>query len=381
MPSPRKRRLKRAAGAILGKGHKITAAQGADAQFIRSLVDLNGARNPRSVAHFANGKKPAGEFLVKSGLISSTSELDMQATCRIALADILAEGDTILLEDGHGLKAKIVVAAADAAGADGDEILDAGKSKSPREFQLKLTEAAGTDSDAIIALVNAADSLGGLKVHAAAVDGDVDDVHLAQLVAGNSGNTTVTIVAADIALVPAGVEGFRGGAQARDALHFYAEDNPKTANNSGTITASHGVLWLENPRHGLNGLVDLSGVNDAARIEPKLPDGLNGALVVGDADDLLFYKVIMKGGAIANGATCDGAAPIKNGDHPGMADAAADAVAAAGAITLMQKAVLGNVLLGAAAAAPDAGHNEKDEDFLPNKDSGLVLHWYLERKP
>ena len=377
MPSPRKRRLKRAAGVTLGKGHKITKAQGADKQFIRSLVSLNGAKDEvRGSAPFKDGHKPAGgDFEVLSGLVHMTSDLDMQATCKITITNALAEDDDhITLEDAEGTVVKILTKDAAEGVDDGDEILDnEGKSLSPRTFVLEATTDKANDATALTALINAMD----IKIHAAVDANDDDVIHLAQEIAGSAGNKGVTAVG-DIDL-DANVTGFGGGCRARDAKHYLAEENPKLANNSGTLTSSHGVMWIENPRHGLSGLVNLNGANDNVAIDPGINDGAEGALVSGQAADRLHYKIIMKGGAIANAATIDSAAAIINGDHPGFADAAVDAVAAAGAIAMMQKVIAGNTSLAIAPAAPAGGADEKDEDFLPSKDSGMIVHWFLER--
>lgn len=377
MPSPRKRRLKRAAGVVLGKGHKITKAQGADKQFIRSLVSLNGAKDEvRGSAPFKDGHKPAGgDFEVLSGLVHMSSDLDMQATCKITITNALVEDDDhITLEDAEGTVVKILTKTAAEGVEDGDEILDnEGKSLSPRTFIIEATTDKTDDAAALEALINAMD----IKIHAAVDAVDDTVIHLAQEIAGPAGNKAVSAVG-DIDL-DANVTGFGGGCRARDAKHYLAEENPKLADNSGTIESSHGVMWIENPRHGLNGLVDLSGANDNIAIDPGINDGLNGALVSGQAADRLHYKIIMKGGAIVDTGTVDAGAGLVSGAHPGFATAAADAVADAGVITLMQKVVAGDTSLAIDPAAPAAGNDEKDEDFLPSKDGGLVVHWFLER--
>jgi len=376
MPSPRKRRLKRAAGVVLGKGNKITKTQGADKQFIRSLVSLNGAKSRRAGAPFVHGNQPAvGDFEVLSGLIKSTIELDMQATCSLALDNPLAaDDDHVTLEDAEGTIVKILAQNPDNPDvlSDGAEILDEnGKSLSPRTFLLEVTGVAADDATALAVIINGLD----IKIDAKADDAAV---HLAQEIAGSAGNKAIT-VAGDITMA-ANVTGFGGGCSAKDALHYFAEDAPMGEDPFlGTLTSSHGVMWLENPRHGLNGLVDLSGAADNIAIDPGINDGLEGAHVTGQAADRLHYKIIMKGGAIADAATIDSAGAILNGDHPGFADAAANAVAAAGAIPMMQKVVAGNTSLAIVPAAPGAGNNEKDEDFLPSADSGMIVHWFLER--
>ena len=374
MPSPRKRRLKRAAGVTLGKGNKITKAQGADKQFIRSLVSLNGAKSRRAGAPFVHGQKPAdGDFAVLSELIKSTVELDMQATCKLTIANPLAEDDDhVTLEDASGTVVKILAKDPAEGVEDGDEILDLeGKSLSPRTFVLEVTGNAANDASALAAIINGLD----IKIHA---DAAAAVVHLAQETPGPGGNKAIAVVG-DIDL-DANVTGFGGGCSAKDALHYFAEDAPRgAAPFAGTLTSSHGVMWLENPRHGLNGLVDLSGADDNVAIDPGINDGAEGALVSGQAADRLHYKIIMKGGAIANAATIDGAAGLENGEHPGFATAAADAVAAAGAIAMMQKVIAGDTSLAIVPAAPAGGADEKDEDFLPSKDSGMIVHWFLER--
>ena len=392
MPSPRKRRLKRAAGVTLGKGHKITKAQGADKQFIRSLVSLNGAKSRRAGAPFVHGQKPAdGDFAVLSELIKTTAELDMQATCRLALsAALTADDDHITLEDASGTKIKILAVAEAEGVVEGAEVLDnEGKSLVPKTIIAivpQVAENAIASAERLLDIINNSE----LKIHAAQDNNVEADIHLAQEIAGPAGNKDVVLSAAgSISFVDvagdadAARTGFTGGVSAKDALHYFAEDAPQGAGAAfaGQINAQHGVLWLENPRHGLNGLVDLSAAAKNVRVVAKIPDGALGALEAGAAADRLHLKYVMKGGAIANAALPHEAADPLNAAHPGFVSEGAPGAAAEGAIALSQKIIAGDKIILVDPAAPAAGNNEKDEDFLPSKDSGMIVHWYLERKP
>ena len=393
MPSPRKRRLKRAAGVVMGHGHKITKTQGRDKQFIRSLVSLNGAKSARSGAKFLHGKKPAnGDFMVESKLIQDTSLLDMQATCRLALsAALTADDDHITLEDADGTKIKFLAVAEAEGVVEGAEVLDnAGKSLVPKTIIVvvpQVAEDAAGSAARLAGVINDSE----LKIDAQVDANDDADIHLAQEIAGPAGNKTITLPDPAVAITfvdvagdaDAARTGFTGGVSAKDALHYFAEDAPQGAGGAfaGQINAQHGVLWLENPRHGLNGLVDLNAAAKNVRVVAKIPDGAQGALEAGAAADRLHLKYVMKGGAIADAALPHAAANPANGEHPGFVTEIAPGAAAAGAIPLSQKIIAGDTLILVVPAAPAAGNNEKDEDFLPSKDSGMIVHWYLERKP
>ena len=425
MPSPRKRRLKRAVGAVMGPTGSLKDASTnrvrahIDDAFIRNLVKANGAQSLRGSALFAddaNGAPISREIVIENGIIATLDQMDTFATLSLT-SDTLVATNFLELTDTSGVAIRLVLVdssdadggaaqnadaklegltdgvgeAQVALGSDGDEILDNGASFSPKRFQIfthgpiggartgfQLCEAITREIDAL----RAAGETGILTADAAAAGGGEGTIHLAQPVAGPAGNLAVTHTA-DVFV---GQGQFGGGARAADALHFFGET---AAGNAATpITAQHGVLWVQNPRHAISGLIGDANLQ-AMVVDPTVPariDPANPGAEAGQATDRLHMRLICVD-AIANAGTVGAAAAIVPdiaaigiSDTQPAANVNQDIdmvqYVQAGSTTLTVDPVELSAALAAAHAANDG--SEITVDFFPSDVSGIILHWYLE---
>ena len=426
MPSPRKRRLRRAIASVLHRdGHKLHELSDSqkDAQFITSLVNASDAKllpHEGGRAYFsggqatehgedkelmpASGSRKINKDVRVSGMgadIVWASDMDLQATAAIGIEDVWAADDAIELKDGLGRTIKMVVVADGAeAPANGAEILDAGKSKSPQEYAL-LLEGGDDEQDIASKLKIIIEDQLDMEV-AADDDGDgTATVSLCQSRAGASGNTAITLTLANDGVAEKDPhEAFTGGASVLDAQHYLAEDCPQAAEGAGhandqsrhegDIIVSHGLVWLDNPHHSRKAALTAQGANSALTPVGILPgafDGLNGAWQAGQAGDRLHFKVLSVGGALDASKSLDnvnaagaGAAPL-NIAFTGFADAAgASGSDAQGNTAKVQKLVAGNTRLMMSPA--DVGNIDKDGDLFADKSAcGALIHWMLVRAP
>lgn len=422
MPSPRKRRLKRAVGAVMGPTGSLKDASTnrvrahIDDAFIRNLVKANGAQSLRGSALFAddaNGAPISREVVIENGIIATLDQMDTFATLSLTSAELVAT-NFLELTDTSGVTIRLVLVDSSdadggvaqdpdaklvdltdadgaegggqlALGSDGDEILDNGASFSPKRFQIlthggQVARTGFQLCEAITREINALRTAGEtalLTGAAAAAAGGEGVIHLAQPVAGPAGNLAVTH-SADVFV---GQGQFGGGASAADALHFFGET--AAGNAAAPITAQHGVLWVQNPRHAISGLI--GDANLAAMvINPEIAARIGN--VDGGATDRLHMRLICVD-AIANAGTVGAAAAIVPdiaaigiSDTQPAADVNQDIdmvqYIQAGNTTLTVDPVELSAALAAAHAANDG--SEITVDFFPSDVSGIILHWYLE---
>ena len=420
MPSPRKRRLKRAVGAVMGPTGSLRGDDGrvrahVNAGFVRNLVKANGAQDSvRGSAPFADGGRIRANAKIESGVIATLDQMDMFATLSLT-SDTLIATNFLELTDTSGVTIRLVLVDSSAAdggeaedpaaklvnltdadgddggelalGSDGDEILDNGASFSPKRFQI-LThggEVARTGlqlCEAITREIEALRTAGetALLTGAATDPGGGEGViHLAQPVAGPAGNLEVSHTA-DVFV---GQGQFGGGASAAEALHFFGES--AAGNVADPITAQHGVLWVQNPRHAISGLL-ADGNLGAMVVDPIVPariDANNPGAEAGGGTDRLHIRLICVDAIAEAGTVGAAAATVSDIDAIGISDTQPVADANQD-IAMVQYVQAGNTTLSvdpaavAGMVAAHAGGTELAADFFPSDTCGIILHWYLE---
>ena len=379
MPSPRKRRLKRAQGSIMGT--TMTDAQKVDKGFVRNLVKAHAYRSGRGAASFVDGESPSSS-IVRGGLISDMSDLDMYANAQLHYGACPAAGSFIDLTDGDGLTERFVFMAA-AAGATGVEIVDgAGDSFSPRRYRVTRDGAGGGEETITALLVEAVKRLQIDFHHIPGGDDNAGTVDMQQKVAGTAGN--VAIAHGDLAGAEedgavddnsaAFVGGttsasFGGGCSAMDAKHYFSTDHLLDA---GAITVTHGVLWVQNPHYAASALAD-----DDAKLKGigGMPAGNDGNVLIdiagANANDRLHIKA--KAVGVALDAHIHATANVLNAALPNMV---ANLEQAGGNVALGQIVIDGNAgVITISTALPEVA---KTFDFFPADIAGCVVHWFLE---
>jgi len=381
MPSPRKRRLKRAIAGAIG-ADDLSTVQKADAHFIEQLVMMHQYAEGKSGAPFVHGGAIKSIAPV-SGLISDLSDLSMNATAKVMYDANPGAGEFIQFTDGEGLTEMFVFLAA-GGGANGSEILTAeGKSHSPKRYKLDI----GGNGDATITAL-AVELVKRLKISASYQGGagnHAGELDLMQEIAGTVGNTSIVdgnLVgnvgtgaiednAADFLDDAGGNPGvkthaaFGGGCSVMDATckHYYANSS-----TGGNLTAAHGCLWLQNPMFTASALADddakLPGIGTLGNVTIDPAGTANG--------DRIHVKAVASGVSLQADLVAAAKTTINAAVHANMVASLAQG---GGNVALGQVVVAHNETVvmntGQASVANTA-------DFLPHTALGCVIHWRLE---
>ena len=110
MPSPRKRRIRRAQAAVMGT-QKMSADQKADSHFVEQLVRMHAYAVGKPNAPFAQGGA-IDSVKPLSGLISDLGDMAMNATAKLVYDAAPAAGEFVQFTDGVGLSEMFVFLAA-----------------------------------------------------------------------------------------------------------------------------------------------------------------------------------------------------------------------------------------------------------------------------
>ena len=372
MPSPRKRRVRRAQGAIMGT-QKMSAAQKADAHFVEQLVRLFTFQRGSAEQPFVDGGN-IKSIKPTSGLIASLSDLDMFATQKIPVTAQPAAHGFIQLKDATGAEASFVFKANADQGATGSVVADV----TPTRYRV----VKGADGEATWAQFKiAVEAKLDIAVHfedTGAADDNAGTIHLQQKKAGVAGNTSIVhgdYAAEDSAAKSGGsvLEGatipakLGGGCSVLDATckHYYHQAHQGGA----AITSHHGCVWVENP------LVTASSLPDDLAAGLAIYQGLGEAGDVsidpaaGQAADRLHIKAVASGVALNSHI---GVASVIHSTLPGIA---ANLNQAGGNVALGQTVNAGNQSISISTDVADVATTG---DFLPHTAKGCVVHFYFE---